>query len=51
VISWANIQKNPVELPDDFMAEVERTLLEHPKIRTPHFVVPNTWCPDIAEEC
>jgi hypothetical protein len=51
VLSRANIQKNPVELPDDFMAEVERILLEHPKIQTPHFVVPNTWRPDIVEEC
>ena len=51
VLSRANIQKNQVELPDDFMAEVERTLLEHPTIQTPHFVVPNTWRPDIVEEC
>ena len=51
VLSRANIQKNQFELPDDFMAEVERTLLEHPTIQTPHFVVPNTWRPDIVEEC
>jgi hypothetical protein len=51
VLSQTTIQKNSVELPDNFMAEVERTLLEHPTIQTPHFVVPNTWRPDIAEEC
>ena len=51
VLSRANIQKNTVELPDDFMTEAGRTLLEHPTIQTPHFIVPNTWDPDIAEEC
>ncbi len=51
VLSRTTIQNNPVELPDDFMAEVRKTLLKHPTIQTPHFVVPNTWRPDIVEEC
>ena len=51
VLSRINIQKNPVELPDDSLAEMGRTLLEHPIIQTPHFIVPSTWRPDIAEEC
>ncbi len=51
VLSQATIQKNPVVLPDDFMAKVRETLLDHPTIQTPHFIVPNTWHPDTVEEC
>lgn len=50
VLSRTTVEENQVELPDDFMAEVGKTLLEHPIIQMPHFIVPDTWCPDTIEE-
>ncbi len=46
VLSRNYLQEKSVELPEDFLAEMERTLLEHPIVKTSHFVVPNTWHPE-----
>ena len=48
VLSRTNIQQKSVKLSDDFLAEMRRTLLAHPIIQTPHFVVPNTLYIDVG---
>ncbi len=48
VLSRTNIQQKSVKLSDDILAEMRRTLLTHPTIQTPHFVLPNTLHLDVG---